>query len=112
MYARRPPVVLIHGLWMTPHSWRGWIDRYRAAGHTVYAPAWPGLAGLEEELDHSKAPDDVGFTEVVGQFDAFVRALPDPPVLVGHSFGGLIVQMLLDRGLGRAGVALHPAPPR
>ena len=112
MYTRRPPVVLIHGLWMTPHSWRGWIDRYRAAGHTVYAPAWPGLAGLEEELDHSKAPDDVGFTEVVGQFDAFVRALPDPPVLVGHSFGGLIVQMLLDRGLGRAGVALHPAPPR
>ena len=47
----KAPIVLIHGLWMPPHSWRGWIERYSAAGHTVHAPAWPGVSELEDELD-------------------------------------------------------------
>ncbi len=93
------PIVLIHGLWMSPHSWQGWIERYGAAGHTVHAPAWP-------------PGPDVGIGEVADHYAAFVRALPEPPILIGHSFGGLITQMLLDRGLGRAGVGLHPAAPR
>jgi pimeloyl-ACP methyl ester carboxylesterase len=97
---------------MPPHSWRGWIELYRAAGHTVYAPAWPGVSDLDEELDHTKAPADIGIGEVVDHYDAFVRALPTPPILIGHSFGGLITQMLLGRGLGRAGVAIHAAAPR
>jgi pimeloyl-ACP methyl ester carboxylesterase len=106
------PIVLIHGLWMPPHSWSGWIERYTAAGHTVHAPAWPGVSELDEELDHTKAPADIGIGEVVDHYDAFVRGLPEQPILMGHSYGGLITQMLLDRGLGRTGVAIHPAVPR
>jgi pimeloyl-ACP methyl ester carboxylesterase len=97
---------------MPPHSWSGWIERYNAAGHTVHAPAWPGVSELDEQLDHCKAPADIGIGEVVDHYDAFVRALPETPILMGHSFGGLITQMLLGRGLGRAGVAIHPAAPR
>jgi pimeloyl-ACP methyl ester carboxylesterase len=108
----RQHVVLIHGLWVSPHSWQPWIDRYTAAGHTVHAPAWPGVSELDEELDHAKAPADIGVVEVADHYDAFVRALPEQPILIGHSFGGLITQILLGRGLGRAGVALHPAQPR
>jgi pimeloyl-ACP methyl ester carboxylesterase len=112
MAGDKAPIVLIHGLWMPPHSWRGWIERYTAAGHTVHAPAWPGVTELDDELDHSKAPADIRIGDVVDHYDAVVRALPEPPILMGHSFGGLITQMLLGRGLGRAGVAIHPAAPR
>jgi pimeloyl-ACP methyl ester carboxylesterase len=112
MPSDKTPIVLIHGLWMPPHSWSGWIERYTVAGHAVHAPAWPGVSELSEELDLSKAPADIRLGEVVDHYDAFVRGLPEPPILMGHSFGGLITQMLLDRGLGRAGVAIHPAAPR
>ena len=112
MATDKASIVLIHGLWMSPHSWRGWIDRYRAAGHTVHAPAWPGVSELDEELDHTKAPVDIALGDVVDHYATFVQGLPERPVLMGHSFGGLITQMLLCRGLGRAGVAIHPAAPR
>jgi pimeloyl-ACP methyl ester carboxylesterase len=112
MTTDKPPIVLIHGLWMPPHSWSGWIERYSAAGHTVHAPAWPGVSELHEVLDHTKAPNEMRFGDVVDHYDTFVRALPEPPILMGHSFGGLITQMLLGRGLGRSGVAIHPAAPR
>ncbi len=59
MPSDQTPIVLIHGLWMSPHSWSGWIERYRAAGHPVHAPAWPGVSELDEELDHAKAPADI-----------------------------------------------------
>lgn len=97
---------------MPPHSWSGWIERYSAAGHTVDAPAWPGVSERNEELDHSKAPADIQLGDVVNHYAAHVRAMPEPPILMGHSFGGLITQILLDKGLGRAGVAIHPAAPR
>ncbi len=93
------PIVLIHSLWLSADSWQGWIDRYRAAGHIVHAPAWPADPG-------------VGLGEAVAHFDAFIRALPDPPIVIGHSMGGLITQLLVDRGLGRAGVAIAPSKPR
>jgi pimeloyl-ACP methyl ester carboxylesterase len=112
MPADKTPIVLIHGLWMSPHSWSGWIERYTAAGHTVHAPAWPGVSALDEELEHAKAPADIRLGEVVDHYDGFVRALPESPILMGHSVGGLITQMLLGRGLGRAGVAIHSAAPR
>jgi alpha-beta hydrolase superfamily lysophospholipase len=97
---------------MPPHSWRGWIERYSAAGHTVHAPAWPGVSALDEPLDDTAAPADIGVRELVDHHEAFIRGLSESPILMGHSFGGLIVQMLLGRGVGRAGVALHPAAPR
>ena len=65
----------------------------------MHAPAWPADPGI-------------GLAEAVDDFDAFVSSLPDPPILIGHSTGGLITQVLLDRGLGRAGVAIQPSRPR
>ncbi|HET7665944.1 MAG TPA: alpha/beta hydrolase [Mycobacterium sp.] len=112
MATDKAPIVLIHGLWMSPHSWRGWIDRYTAAGHLVHAPAWPGISELGDELDHTRAPADIPIGDVVDHYAAFAAGLTEPPILMGHSFGGLITQMLLSRGLGRAGVAIHPAAPR
>ena len=91
------PIVLIHGLWMSADSWRGWIDRYGPRATSCMRP--------RGRADQTAG---IGLGEVVDHYDAFVRALPDPPILMGHSSGGLITQMLLDRGLGRAGVAIHP----
>jgi pimeloyl-ACP methyl ester carboxylesterase len=105
-------VVLIHGLWMSPLSWERWIERYAERGHRVLAPAWPGM----EERDVADLRRDtsayarLGVTEIADHYAAVVRALERPPIIIGHSFGGLIVQILLDRGLGAAGVAIHPAP--
>lgn len=108
----RATIVLIHGLWMTPHSWQPWIDRFAAQGHTVHAPAWPGVSALDEPLDHDRAPAGLGVREIADHYARFIAALPVPPVIIGHSFGGLVTQLLLDRGLGSAGVALHPGQPR
>lgn len=94
-----PPIVLIHGLWLSADSWRGWVEAYRSAGHVVHAPEWPADPGI-------------GLAQATDHFDAFVRSLPDAPIIIGHSMGGLITQLLLDRGLGRAGVAIEPSKPR
>ena len=104
-------VVLIHGLWMTPLSWKGWVDRLTAAGWKVQAPAWPGMEGTVEELRADTSPyEKLGVTEIVDHYDGIIRALDAPPIIIGHSFGGAFTQVLLSRGLGAAGVALSPAP--
>jgi pimeloyl-ACP methyl ester carboxylesterase len=103
-------IVLIHGLWMTPRSWQGWIDRYRRAGHTVLAPSWPGLEGEVEAIRRDPSPlRGLTVRAVVDHYDRIVRALDTPPILMGHSFGGLFVQLLVDRGLGAAGVLVASA---
>jgi pimeloyl-ACP methyl ester carboxylesterase len=112
MTTDKAPIVLIHGLWMPPHSWRGWAERYTEAGHNVHVPGWPGVSKYEEDLDLTKVRADIGVGEVADHYAAIVKDLPEPPILMGHSFGGLITQMLLSKGLGRAGVAIHPAAPR
>jgi len=105
-----PPVVLIHGLWVTPRSWEHWVDHYQAQGLHVSAPAWPGLDGEVEDLRaDSSGMAGIGLRQVVDRYDAFVRGMARPPILIGHSFGGTIVQLLLDRGLGSAGVAIDSA---
>jgi alpha-beta hydrolase superfamily lysophospholipase len=105
------PIVLIHGLWLTPRAWEHWIERYTGLGHQVSAPAWPGMEIEVEAL--RKNPDvmnGLGVTEVADFYETVVREQERPPIIVGHSLGGLITQILLDRGLGVAGVAIHPAP--
>ena len=103
-------IVLIHGLWMTPLSWEHWIDRYEARGHEVLAPAWPGLDG---DIDALRADPSViehlGIGEIVDHYDAIISKLPAAPIIMGHSFGGAITEILLDRGLGAAGVAIDAA---
>jgi alpha-beta hydrolase superfamily lysophospholipase len=104
-------VVLIHGLWVTSLSWEHWIERYTARGYRVIAKGWPGMdVPIEEIRANPSSLADLGVAEIVSHFDAIVRELDRPPILMGHSFGGLITQILLDRGLGAAGVAIDPAP--
>jgi non-heme chloroperoxidase len=104
------PVVLIHGLWLTPLSWERWVERFQSRGHQVIAPSWPGLEGDVEEVRRNTARyERLGVTEIVDHYDGIVRGLDEKPIIMGHSFGGLITQLLLDRGLGAAGVAISPA---
>lgn len=108
----RPTIMLIHGLWLTPRSWEGWIDRYQKAGYKVLAPSWPGLEGEVEAIRKDPSPlKGLKLKTVVDHYDRIIRKLDSQPILMGHSFGGLIVQMLVDRGLGAAGVVLDSAQP-
>ncbi|MGW0567498.1 alpha/beta hydrolase [Streptomyces tauricus] len=105
-----PVVVLIHGLWVTPRSWEHWVAHYTAQGFQVLAPAWPGVEGEVEDLrlDPSSMAG-IGLEEVVNHYEAIVRNLGRPAILIGHSFGGTVVQLLLDRGVGAAGVVVDSA---
>jgi len=104
-------IVLIHGLWLTSRSWEGWKARYEERGHEVLAPAWPRMEGEVENLRRNPSVmNGLGLAEVVDHYDRIVRSLPTPPVIMGHSTGGLVTELLLDRGLGAAGVGLSPAP--
>lgn len=104
-------VVLVHGLWMTPRSWEQWVDRYQAKGLTVITPAYPGFEIEVEALREN--PDVIArltVPETVEHLADVVKALDAPPIIIGHSFGGLLTQMLLARGLGAAGVVIDSAP--
>lgn len=106
-------VVFIHGLWVTAASWRPFVDPWRAAGYRVHTPEWPVVCGLPVSDLRAAPPEalgDLSIEAIVERMADHILALPRPPLLVGHSFGGLFVQLLLDRGLGRGGIALNPAP--
>ena len=108
-----PPVVLIHGMWMTPHSWEQWIYHYGDRGYYVVAPGWPGVDKAPEAIrGEPSALKGLGIRECVDHYDQIIRGLDRPPIIIGHSFGGLFTQLLLDRGLGAAGVAIGTAPPK
>src|SRR2546427_12767133 len=109
--ASKPTIVLVHGLWLTPRSWEGWIDRYQKAGYKVLAPPWPGLEGEVEAIRRDpSALKGLRLTTVVDHYERIIRKLDTPVILMGHSFGGLIVQLLVDRGLGEAGGGIDSAP--
>jgi alpha-beta hydrolase superfamily lysophospholipase len=103
-------IVLIHGLWVTPRSWERWIERYSSRGYRVLAPAWPGMDVEVEQLRADpSAIERLGIEQIVDHYDAIVRGLDAPPIIMGHSFGGAFTEILLDRGLGAAGVAIDAA---
>jgi non-heme chloroperoxidase len=107
---QQPTIVLVHGLWLTPLSWEGWKQRFESKGHTVLAPAWPGLEGTVEEVrQNTSRYERLGIKEITDSYDGIIRGLDAPPIIMGHSFGGLITQLLLDRGLGASAVAISPA---
>lgn len=106
-------IVLVHGAWVTPDSWDIFRQPFDAAGYTVHAPAWPFVEGRSAAELNSEPPAGLGgltVGRIADKYQAFIATLPEAPILVGHSFGGLLVQMLLDRGIGVAGVAINPAP--
>jgi pimeloyl-ACP methyl ester carboxylesterase len=106
-------IVFIHGAWVTPRCWDPFRGYFEGLGYDCLAPAWPGKDRPIESIRADPSPlAGLGIGEIADHYDRIVRAMPEPPLLVGHSFGGLIVQILLDRGLGAAGVAIDSAPPK
>jgi pimeloyl-ACP methyl ester carboxylesterase len=107
------PLVLVHGAWLSSRSWENYADYFAKRGFAVSAPEWPRKQGEVEEMrETAEASAGLGVQEIVDHYARLVDALDQPPVLIGHSYGGLVVELLLDRGLGRAGVAMSPAPPK
>jgi pimeloyl-ACP methyl ester carboxylesterase len=105
------PVVFVHGLWLHAHSWGPWTEFFREAGYAPLAPGWPGTSDTVEET--RSQPDRVagkGIDDVVAHYAQIIRRLDARPVVIGHSFGGLIVQRLLGQDLAAAGVAIDAAP--
>jgi alpha-beta hydrolase superfamily lysophospholipase len=105
--------MLIHGAWLSARSWERFSEYFDRRGFAVSAPEWPRKRGDVEQL-REQADDlaGLGLLEIVDHYAGLIGERDEAPVLIGHSFGGLIVELLLDRGLGRAGVALSPAPPK
>jgi pimeloyl-ACP methyl ester carboxylesterase len=108
-----PPdtIVLIHGFWVTPRSWEDWVAHYEAKGYRVLAPAYPGFEVEVEALNQDPSPiEAVTVPQIIEHLETVVGGLERPPILIGHSAGGVFTQVLLDHGFGAAGVAINSAP--
>jgi pimeloyl-ACP methyl ester carboxylesterase len=106
-------IVFIHGAWVTPLCWEPFLGYFTKLGHECIAPAWPGKDRSVEAIRADPSPlAGLGIGEIADHYARIVGGLDEPPILIGHSFGGLFVQILLDRGLGAAGVAIDSAPPK
>ncbi len=105
------PIVLIHGLWMTPRTWADWAERFRASGHDVVVPGWPGIDDRSvADIRRNPAPlEGLGIRQITDHYAEICGSLNSVPIIMGHSFGGLITALLADRGLGAAYVAIAPA---
>src|ERR671911_1991466 len=104
-------IVLIHGLWVTSRSWEKWAERYEARGYRVLTPAYPGFEVEVEALNEDPSPiEALTIPGVVEHLESIVGELENPPIIMGHSAGGLFTQILLDHGYGAAGVAIDSAP--
>ena len=104
-------VLFVHGLWLHPTSWAQWEDFFRDAGHAPMAPGWPGVSDTVEETRRS--PEKVagkGIEDIVQHYARIIRDMESPPIVIGHSFGGLIAQRLLGQSLAAAAVAVDAAP--
>jgi pimeloyl-ACP methyl ester carboxylesterase len=104
-------IVLVHGLWVTPRSWEEWKAHYEAKGFTVITPAYPGFEIEVEALrENPEIIANLSVPETLDHLAGVIEALPQPPIIMGHSFGGLFTQLLLARGLGAAGAVIDSAP--
>jgi pimeloyl-ACP methyl ester carboxylesterase len=109
----RPPVVFVHGLWLLAGSWDWWRWLFEAEGYAPLAPGWPGDPdSVEEARAHPERFAGTSISAVIDHYADVVGRLTRPPVVVGHSFGGLVAQQLAGRGLAAATVAVGPAPHR
>ncbi len=108
-------VVFVHGMFVTPLCWNEWQAYFQARGYETIAPAWPEheLPVEEQRKRHpSKQLGAVTLEQLLDHYRAAIKGLDEKPILIGHSMGGLIVQLLLQEGLGSAGVAIDSAPPK
>jgi len=103
-------VVFIHGLWLHATSWDPWVSLFREAGYAPVAPGWPNEPStVQAARDNPEAVANIGIDDATGHFASVIEALDQPPIIVGHSFGGLIAEKLLGQGVGAAAVAIDPA---
>src|SRR5213083_214756 len=111
MAAAGTPVVFVHGLWLHADSWGAWVDHFREAGYAPSAPGWPGDgATVEETRSRADSVAGYGIDDVVQHYAQIISGLDVKPIVIGHSFGGLVVQRLLGQDLAAAAVAIDPAP--
>jgi alpha-beta hydrolase superfamily lysophospholipase len=104
-------IVLINGLWTTALSWEHWIKHYSDKGYCVIAANWPGMEGDIQQLRRDPSSfATIGLSDVVDHYEQIICELESPPIIIGYGFGGLVTQILLDRGWGAAGVAIASAP--
>jgi pimeloyl-ACP methyl ester carboxylesterase len=105
------PIVFIHGLWLHAESWKPWIEFFRQNGYEGTAASWPGDSDTTKSTrEKAEALAGYGVKEVADYISGQIKALQQKPILIGHSFGGLLVQNLLGRDLAAAAVAIDPAP--
>ena len=104
-------IVFVHGLWIHSSSWQPWMEYFNQQGYTSINPGWPGDSPTVAECrSNANAIANRGVGEIVAGYAKIISTLAEPPIVIGHSFGGLITQVLLGRGLAAAGVAIDPAP--
>ncbi len=108
-------IVFITGAFVSHHGWKEWQSYFESKGYKTIAPAWPHKEGTAAEL-RNRQPNDTALaaltmTELVDHYAAIIKALSEKPILIGHSLGGMLTQILLNRDLAQAGIAIHPAPP-
>jgi non-heme chloroperoxidase len=103
------PVVFIHGLWIHSDSWQNWVDLYRRTGYAPIAPGWPGDSDtVAATRSNAAAVADRGIDDITASYLSVISELGARPIVIGHSFGGLIAQKLLAGGHASAGVAIDP----
>jgi pimeloyl-ACP methyl ester carboxylesterase len=104
------PVVFIHGLWLHASSWRPWVDAFADSGYEPVAPGWPNEPDtVAEAREHPELVANIGIDEITDHMAGIIDSLDEPPIVIGHSFGGLIAEKLIGEGRGAAAVAIDPA---
>jgi pimeloyl-ACP methyl ester carboxylesterase len=104
-------IVLVPSFWVTPRSWGKWVERYEGRGYRVLAPAYPGFEVEVEALREDPSPiEALTIPAIIEHIGGIIDELDRPPIIIGHSAGGLLTQILLDHGYGAAGVAIDSVP--
>lgn len=111
MTTSKTPVVFVHGLWLHAESWNRWLQLFRENGYEAVAASWPGDSETTEATrKNAAAVAGFGVAEIADHIAGQLKAFSRKPVVIGHSFGGLLAQNLLGRDLAAAAIAIDPAP--
>ena len=107
----RTPVVFVHGLWLLPSSWDRWAAFFEEDDFVALTPGWPDdPLTVEDAKAHPEVFAGKSIGDVADHYESIITQLDHTPVIIGHSFGGLIAQILAGRGLSASAVAIDPAP--
>src|SRR5438270_808706 len=105
------PVVFVHGLWLLPSSWDRWATAFEEAGYAAVTPGWPDdPQTVAEAKEHPEVFAGKSVGDVADYLEVLIRRLETKPAVIGHSFGGLLTQILAGRGVAAVSVAISPAP--